>query len=170
MAEIVTILRRADGTAASGQKVLFRRDALPANASPATITAGDVSAVADGTGAISIGLVAGNYLVWVGSSRRRAITVPNDAGPYLLEELLDEGLTGAAITPTPTTQNQLFADPSAFAGVTVSPLVKFVLLLQDAQLPSPSSKVWFVREGTAAAVDGVNVIADQAGTTFTRVQ
>jgi len=63
----------------------------------------------------------------------------------------------------------LFASPSALAAVTVSSSVNFIMLMQDGQTPTPIAKVWFVREVTSSPADGVNVVADKKGTTFTRV-
>jgi len=170
MATIVTVLRKADGTAAGGQKVLFRRVTFPAAGTGATVTAGDIIATADAGGAIEQDLVAGDYEIWVGSSRRRGITVPDDSASHLLENLLLTGQSGGVIDPAPTSSKELFDDAAELADVKISPLVKFVMLMADSQQPTPSTKVLFVREATAATADGVNVIADKAGTTFTRVQ
>lgn len=87
---IFGIIYGPDGNGAGGVRMLFRaadRRARPTNTG--VITAGDVLTTTTApTGFFRVTLTPGKHHLWIGSSRRRSIVVPDAQGEYLLPDLL----------------------------------------------------------------------------------
>lgn len=99
MATLFTRIIDDTGSGVSGATITLRRRWSP-QARVGAVTAGeDILVTADTNGFVTSPIVGGVFRVWIGGMRDpKLITVPDDDGTYLLEDLL--GITGgtAALT------------------------------------------------------------------------
>lgn len=99
MATLFTRIIDETGSGVSGATVILRRRWSPQARVGAVTKGTDLTLTADVNGFITSPIIGGVFRVWIGSHREpRLITVPDDDGTYLLEDLL--GVTGgtAALT------------------------------------------------------------------------
>ena len=99
MATLFTRIISDTGSGVSGASLSLRRRWSPQARVGAVTTGEDILLTADANGFVSSPIVGGVFRVWIGGMRDpKLITVPDDDGTYLLEDLL--GITGgtAALT------------------------------------------------------------------------
>ena len=99
MATLFTRIVDDTGAGVAGATVTLRRRWSPQARVGAVTKGSDVLVTADVNGFVTTPIIGGVFRVWIGSHREpRLITVPDDDGTYLLEDLL--GVTGgtAALT------------------------------------------------------------------------
>lgn len=96
MSTVFTRIVDDTGVGVSGGQVVFRRRWSPQARVGAVTVTSDITVTADVNGFISTALLGGQYRVTLPGADPRLITVPDDDGTYLLEELL--GVTGN-VTP-----------------------------------------------------------------------
>lgn len=99
MATLFTRIIDETGVGVSGAIVTLRRRWSPQARVGAVTNGAELAVTSDTNGFITTPIVGGVFRVWIGSHREpRLITVPDDDGTYLLEDLL--GVTGgtAALT------------------------------------------------------------------------
>ena len=88
MASIFTRLVDDAGNGVPGAKLTFRRRWSPLAARSAITVKTDVSVTADASGFCSVGLLGGKYRVWIPGWDAVIVTIPDDDGSYLLQDLL----------------------------------------------------------------------------------
>lgn len=96
MSTVFTRIVDDTGAGVSGGQVVFRRRWSPQARVGAVTVTSDITVTADATGFITTALLGGEFRVWLPGADPRVITVPDDDGTYLLEDLL--GVTGN-VTP-----------------------------------------------------------------------
>jgi hypothetical protein len=89
MATLFTRLIHDSGEGSAFGIVRFRRRWSGQVRIGAITDRSEIVVTADGNGFISVPLLGGDYRVWFGGSRPRLITIPDDDGTYLIEDLLD---------------------------------------------------------------------------------
>ena len=94
MATVFTRIVDDTGAPVPGGIVVFRRRWAPQARVGAVTVASKITVTADAAGFLSTGLLGGEFRVWLPGADPRKILIPDDAGTYLLEDLL--GITGTA--------------------------------------------------------------------------